>query len=429
MEYGTQSTPRWKVIEARKSINAEVHRQVPATQDISDSELISRARALVPGLRARAQACEELGRLPDETMAELRDAGLFRTLQPRAFGGLEKNFGTMVEIAFELGRGCTSTGWVYQNLAMHQLLIGFYTREAQEEFWGSDPNRLISTAWAAKHATARPVEGGYRITGHWSFASGILNNEGVSALAPIEGREIAPGVAERAFFLLQKHTGDYEVRDAWNVIGLRGTGSHDVVCNDVFVPEYRVLSAMKASFHGEKVTLQGEAVHDSAFYRIPLWTWFPMTIPPALVGGAQGGLEYMIERLENRTDLFGNRLAEREGVKKRLAEASAKIDSAMLLLQRDLKEMAELAEDWEVPPVARRGVWRRDAAYAAVSAFEAVGMLFYRGGAHGIDADDPLARAYRDVGAGSCHVATDFDVAGEIYGEAAQGLPVRNPNF
>ena len=85
-------------------------------RDISDDALVERARSLVPNLRARAAACEELRRLPDETMAELRDAHLFRTLQPRAFGGLEKNFGTMVDIAFELGRGCASTAWVYQNL-------------------------------------------------------------------------------------------------------------------------------------------------------------------------------------------------------------------------------------------------------------------------------------------------------------------------
>jgi 3-hydroxy-9,10-secoandrosta-1,3,5(10)-triene-9,17-dione monooxygenase len=213
------------------------------------------------------------------------------------------------------------------------------------------------------------------------------------------------------------------------VIGLRGTGSEDVVCADVFIPEYRSLSALKSNIHGEKVVLQGEAVHDSTFYRVPLWSWFPMTIPPALVGAAQGGLEHMIERLTDRVDLFGNRLAEREGVKRRLAEASAKIDAARLLLRRDLTEMAELADRWEVPGVERRGVWRRDAAYSAVLAYEAVGLLFYRGGAHGIGSEDALARVYRDVGAGATHVATDFDVAGEIYGEAAQGLPVRNPNF
>jgi len=397
--------------------------------EVSDAELIERARAMTPTLRARAGEVEKLCRLPDETMAELRAADLFRVLQPKAFGGLEKNFGTMVEIAFELGRGCASTAWVYQNLAMHQLLIGFFPRLAQEEFWGAGAERLISTAWASTHSSARPVEGGYLVSGHWHFASGILNNEGVVVMAPVEGRELAPGIAERRFFLLDSDRGDYEIQRVWDVIGLRGTGSEDVVCAEILVPEHRSLAAARASVHAEKVVLQGEEVHSSTFYRIPLWSWFPMTIAPALIGAAQGGLETMIERLKDRTDLFGNRLCEREGVKRRLAEAAGKIDSARLLFRRDLSEMAELSDRWEVPTVERRAVWRRDAAYSAVLAYEAVGSLFYRGGAHGIDSGDALARAYRDVGAGVTHVSCDFDVAGEIFGEAAQGLPVKNPNF
>lgn len=398
-------------------------------REIADAELIERARALVPTLRERAAAAEGVGCLSAETMADLRSADLFRVLQPKDFGGLEKNFGTMVEIAFELGRGCASTAWVYQNLTMHQLLIGFFPRKAQEAFWGAGSDRLISTAWAATHANARCVDGGYRLSGHWHFASGIRNNEGVAIMAAVEGREIAPGVAERRFFLLDRDLGDYEIQRVWDVIGLRGTGSEDVVSDEVFIPEYRSLSAAKANVHGQEVGLQGEGVHSSTFYRVPLWSWFPMTIPPALVGAAQGGLEHFVEGLKDRSDLFGNRLAEREGVKRRLAEASAKIDAARLLLRRDLAEMADFADRWEIPSIERRGVWRRDAAYSAILAFEAVGMLFYRGGAHGIDSSDALARSYRDVGAGATHVACDFDIAGEIYGEATQGLPVGNPNF
>jgi 3-hydroxy-9,10-secoandrosta-1,3,5(10)-triene-9,17-dione monooxygenase len=397
--------------------------------DVSDTQLIERARALVPTLRERAREAERLCCLPEQTMVDLRAADLFRTLQPKAFGGLEKNFGTMVEIAFELGRGCASTAWVYQNLAMHQLLIGFFPKLAQEEFWGAGADRLISTAWASTHSSARPVDGGYLVSGHWHFASGIRNNEGVVVMAPVDGREIAPGVAERRFFLLDSGRKEYEIQRVWDVIGMRGTGSDDVVCDEIFVPEHRSLHTAKASSHHDEVVLQGEQVHSSTFYRIPLWSWFPMTIAPALVGSAQGGLETMMEGLKERTDLFGNNLSEREGVKRRLAEASAKIDAARLLLRRDLSEMAELADRWEVPSVERRAVWRRDAAYSAILAYEAVGSLFYRGGAHGIDSGNPLARAYRDVGAGVTHVSCDFDVAGEIYGEAAQGLPVENPNF
>jgi 3-hydroxy-9,10-secoandrosta-1,3,5(10)-triene-9,17-dione monooxygenase len=394
----------------------------------SDRELVERARALVPALRARAARCEELRRIPADTLAELDAAQLFRTLQPRRFGGLERDYAVMAEIARELGRGCGSTAWVFQNLCAHQLLLGFFPAEAQEEFWGPDSARLASTGWASKHARAVPVPGGYRLTGRWEFSSGVHHAAGVLVLAPIEGREIQPGIAERRIFLLDR-ANEVKVEEVWDVVGLCGTGSDDVAAEDVFVPEHRTLSLAAASRHGERVELQGSGVHGSTFYRVPFFTWFPFTVAPALVGMAQGGLEHTLERLKTRTNLFRQKLGESQAVQVRIATASAQIDAAHLLIQNSLREMAELARQGEVPSVALRGRWRRDAAYAAVLAFEAVGSLFYRGGAHGIFRSDALARAWRDVGAGATHLGADFDLASEIYGQAIQGYPVTNPNF
>jgi 3-hydroxy-9,10-secoandrosta-1,3,5(10)-triene-9,17-dione monooxygenase len=381
----------------------------------------------VPALRERAGRCEERRRIPPETLAELGRAQLFRVLQPRRCGGLERDYGVMTEIAFELGRGCGSTAWVYQNLAAHQLLLGFFPLEAQEEFWGPDPARLASTGWASKHARAVPVAGGYRLTGRWEFSSGVHHADGVLVLAPVEGREIRPGVAERRIFLLAKER--VKVEEVWDVVGLCGTGSDDVAAQDVFVPEHGSLSLAAASRHGERVELQGSGAHDSSFYRVPFFTWFPFTVAPALIGIAQGGLEHALERLRTRTNLFGQKLGEMQAVQLRLSTTSAQIHAAHLLVQHALDEMAGLARRGELPSVALRGRWRRDAAYASVLAFEAVGSLFYRGGAHGIFRSDALARAYRDVGAGATHLGADFDLASEIYGQAIQGQRVTNPNF
>jgi 3-hydroxy-9,10-secoandrosta-1,3,5(10)-triene-9,17-dione monooxygenase len=393
----------------------------------SDAELIERARALVPRLRERAVRCEERRRIPDETLAELDAAQLFRVLQPRRFGGLERHYGVMTEIAYELGRGCGSTAWVYQNLCAHQLLLGFFPLEAQQEFWGADPAAVASTGWASKHARALPVSGGYRLTGRWEFSSGVHHSTGVLVLAPIEGREIHPGVAERRIFLLQRD--EAKVEEVWDVVGLCGTASDDVCASDVFVPEHRTLSLAAASRHGERVELQGAGAHDSTFYKIPFFTWFPFSVAPALVGIAQGGFEHTLERLETRTNLFRQKLGDNAAVQVRLATASSQIDCAHLLIQRAMGEMADLAERGLVPSVALRGRWRRDAGYASVLAFDAIGSLFYRGGAHGIFRSDALARAYRDVGVGATHLGADFDLASEIYGQAIQGQRVTNPNF
>jgi 3-hydroxy-9,10-secoandrosta-1,3,5(10)-triene-9,17-dione monooxygenase len=394
----------------------------------TDPELVARARALVPELRERAARCEEQRRIPAESVAATQAAGLFRVLQPRRFGGLERDYAVMAGIAYELGRGCGSTAWVYQNLCSHQLILGFFPLEAQSEFWGADPSALASTGWASKHARAVPVEGGYRLSGRWEFSSGVHHAQGVLVLAPIEGREIRPGIAERRIFLLHREH-EARVEEVWDVVGLCGTGSDDVSAEDVFVPEHRSLSLAAASRHGERVELQGSGVHSSRFYRIPFFTWFPFTVAPALVGIAQGGLEHTLERLRTRTNLFGQKLGENAAVQVRIATASAKIDAAQLLIERSLREMAELADREEVPSVALRGRFRRDAGYAAVLAYEAVGSLFYRGGAHGIFRSDALARAYRDVGAGATHLGADFDLSSEIWAQAIQGLPVTNPNF
>jgi len=394
----------------------------------SDTELLERARALLPCLRERALRCEEQRRLPAESLAEIGAAGLWRVLQPRRFGGLERDYALMAEIAYELGRGCGSTGWVYQNLCSHQLILGFFPLEAQREFWETDPAALASTGWASKHSRAVPVDGGYRLTGRWEFSSGVHHARGVLVLAPIEGREIAPGIAERRIFLLHKER-EAKVVEVWDVVGLCGTASDDVSAEDVFVPAHRSLSLAAANRHGERVELQGSGVHSSTFYKIPFFTWFPFTVAPALVGVAQGGLEHTLERLRTRTNLFGQKLGQNAAVQVRLATASAKIDSARLLIERSLREMAEIANREEVPSVALRGRFRRDAGYAAVLAYEAVGSLFYRGGAHGIFRSDALARAYHDVGAGATHLGADFDLSSEIWAQAIQGLPVTNPNF
>jgi 3-hydroxy-9,10-secoandrosta-1,3,5(10)-triene-9,17-dione monooxygenase len=394
----------------------------------SDLELVERTRRLVPGLRERAARCEEQRRIPAESIAELEEAGVFRVLQPRRFGGLERDYALMAEIAYELGRGCGSTAWVYENLGSHQLLLGFFPLEAQQEFWGADPAALASTGWASKHARAVPVDGGYRLSGRWEFSSGVHHARGVLVLAPIEGREIRPGIAERRIFLLHKER-EAKVEEVWDVIGLCGTGSDDVSAQDVFVPEHRSLSLAAASRHCERVEPQGAGVHSSTFYNIPFFTWFPFTVAPALIGIAQGGLEHTLERLRTRTNLFGQKLGENAAVQVRLATAGAKIDAARLLVERSLREMAELARSGTVPDVALRGRFRRDAGYAAVLAYEAVGSLLYRGGAHGIFRSDALARAYRDVGAGATHLGADFDLASEIWAQAIQGLPVTNPNF
>ncbi|MBW2360797.1 MAG: acyl-CoA dehydrogenase family protein [Deltaproteobacteria bacterium] len=398
----------------------------PTSPAPSADALIERAKALVPSLLERAPETERLGHIHPESIKELKENGLFRICQPKLYGGYEMSYTTLLEIAIELGRGCCSTGWVFENNAMHNLILSSFSKEMQDEFWGNGhAERLCATGWSSFHSKLVPVEGGYRATGHWEFNSGMQNCDAVMVLAPVEGRSLPGGIPEMRFSVMYKDSGDFEILDSWDVVGLVGTGSTNCRAEDVFIPEHRTMAAADGNRHaapGERVPLQGAGVHDSAWYRVPLFTYFPQSVAPCLIGAAEGALEHTLERLETRTNLVGMRLDETQAVQLRLAEAATKIECARSLHLGSVREMEEYAARWEEPDELTRGRWHGNAAYSAKLAYEVVSSLFYRGGAHGIYNEDRLARIYRDVGAGVTHLATDWEMAGSIYGKALLGI-------
>src|SRR5262249_52397514 len=187
-------------------------------------ELLARAEALVPALRERAPRAEQLRHLPDETIAELHESGLFRMLQPTRVGGSELPYRALFELTAVIGQGCGSTAWVLANLAAHHWLLGMWHPEAQEEIWGQSRDSLISSALIFPRGRARRVPNGYRLTGRWPFSSGIDPSTWNMFGAVVSDEET--GENEPRMFLVP--ASDYSIIDTWQVIGLAGTGSKDV---------------------------------------------------------------------------------------------------------------------------------------------------------------------------------------------------------
>lgn len=400
---------------------------------VGEEEIVTRARALAPNLRERAAECERNRRVPEESIREIREAGLFRVLQPRAFGGYELDLSTYVRVSIELGRGCASTAWVYQNNAMHNLILALFPEETQRAIWASgDPvrdARIASTGWSPRQGSARPVDGGYVLDGHWEFASGSFNCDLDLILGPVE-RENAGPAPEMRLFLLDLADGEYEIVDTWHAMGLKGTASNDIVVREQFVAENRTLLWADANRTPEEgVQLQGHGVHDSTWHWVPVWDWMGWTIAPALLGSAYAALDATTERLETRTNLLQEKLADTQSVQLRIADVAARLDAAEALLLRDVAETAQAYGSRKAPTVLQRAAWRRNQAFCARLLLEAVESLLYRGGAHGIRDDDPVQRAYRDVGAGVTHVGSDWDVWGRLYGKALLGQDIATPNF
>jgi alkylation response protein AidB-like acyl-CoA dehydrogenase len=379
--------------------------------------LIDRAKTLTRRLRERAPACEEARRVSEETMADLRAAGLFRVLQPARYGGIEGGLDDFVSLVELIARGCGSTGWVYSVAAIHQWQIAMYPAEAQEEVWGEDGQALASSSYVPSGA-AEPVDGGWRLSGFWNFCSGCDNTQWMIVGGRFKDGD-APGA--HAFFLIPR--ADYRIEDNWHVLGLAGTGSKNVVVEDAFVPAHRVLTVEQAG-SGKP---PGAVVNRAPVYRVP----FPAAVSTCLaappLGMAQGALDSYVEGLSTRTTRgaiggAGRRVAELPTIQLRVAEAAAAIDAARLLLLRGAREAVDTVARGEPLTTEFRVRTRRDHAFAVRLSVQAVDRLFEAVGGLGLFSGNDIQRAWRDVHAGAKHISTNWDAVGTLYGRFALGL-------
>jgi 3-hydroxy-9,10-secoandrosta-1,3,5(10)-triene-9,17-dione monooxygenase len=381
------------------------------------TELAERAEALIPVLRERADRAEELRRLPDETIADLHNSGLFRVLQPKRVGGSELPFRALVELVSIIARGDGSTGWVLANLAAHHWLFGMWPKRAQDEVWGQSADNLIGSALIFARGRARRVEGGYRLTGRWPFSSGV-DAASWNLMGGIVGNDDEGGVPGPRIFLLP--ASDYTVIDTWQVIGLAGTGSKDVAVEDVFVPEYRTLSVDQIAGGPNP----GSAVNPSVLYQLPAISLFAFCIAGVSLGIAQSAIEHFIQTTRTRLSSYsGRNVADFNTVQVHVAEAAALADAARAIMLGDCDAATQSVSEGRVPDLVERARYRRDGAFAATLCTKAVDLLFAATGGGAIYARNSLQRAFRDVHAANAHYVLNWDINGAMYGRVALGLP------
>jgi resorcinol 4-hydroxylase (FADH2) len=386
------------------------------------AELAARATAMRADLRARAQACEDARTVSVETMQALRAAGLFRILQPRRFGGYELDFAALIGAVIEVSRGCGSTGWVYMIGGIHQWLAAQFPLEVQQEIWAKDPDTIVSGSYAPS-ATAKPVPGGYRVSGLWGFASGC-DHAGWHVAGVIFPPAEAGGKPSAGFVLLPR--ADYRIEDNWHTVGLAGTGSKNITIDDAFVPSHRVLPFALLS----SGTAPGAAAHRSSLYRIPFLAAFPACLASTGIGMAEDAIDEFLDMARVRKTKgavagAGNAMAEFFQVQSRLAEATAAVDAARLLLLRDVGEVSALAAAGETVSIAMRIRNRRDHGYAARLAAQATEAVYSCAGGQGLFLSNRIQRAWRDANAVSKHVSLNWDAVSSMYGQHALGLEPR----
>jgi 3-hydroxy-9,10-secoandrosta-1,3,5(10)-triene-9,17-dione monooxygenase len=382
--------------------------------------MLARATALVPQLRDRAARTEELRRLPPETERDLHEAGLFRVVQPKRVGGSEFDYVALVDCADVLGQGDASVAWNFANLASHHWMLGMFDRRAQDEVWNKDANALIASSFIFPAGRAHKVDGGYVLRGSWPFSSGVESCEWNMLASVVSSDDEADGIQYRIFLLNKK---DYKVKDTWNAVGLRGTGSNDVEVTDAFVAEQMSISV--SDLAGGPTP--GSAVNPNALYALPVFSLFPYVLSGVALGNAQACLDDYVEFARHRVSTYNRaKLGDMQSTQIKIAEASAKIDAARLLMRTNCITAMADARRGHVPHISGKTRLRRDGAFAVNLCTEAVSLLFAASGARSLFISGALQRQFRDAHAVNSHLAFNFDAAGTNYGRVALGLPSEN---
>jgi 3-hydroxy-9,10-secoandrosta-1,3,5(10)-triene-9,17-dione monooxygenase len=382
---------------------------------LTAAEAKQAAAALVPDIAARAAESERLRHCHPDTVAELKAAGLLRMMQPARFGGSELGLDALMDVVLELARGCSSTAWIFSNLASHAWNIGQMELAAQEDVWGQDPDALAATGLAFPCGKAVRVDGGYQLSGRWPFGSGVDASDWmfVGAMAEQPG-----GGPERRFFLVKRP--DFESLDNWHAYGLTGTGSHDVEVKGAFVPTHRTISA-EVFAAGQNVP--GAKLYENPLYQMPTFAAFAYVLCSIPLGTAKAAVDQFIESMKKRAGTYtGVRVAELAPVQARIAEAAASVEFAETVLRRDWQELESGVMAGQFPNMETKLRWKRNVAFAMKLAVNAVDTLMPAAGAGGLTMSLPLQRQFRDIHAASAHIALTWDVHAAAYGQSALGL-------
>ncbi len=367
----------------------------------------------VTALGERAAEAERLRRLPDDTVRDLIASGFTELLVPARYGGQQAPFSAILDPVRRLAHGCTSSAWTIGFLTLHNWMLALFGEQAQQEAFDSRP--FLAPAPLAPTGRGLPVDGGIRLSGRWSWATGVMHGNWIIVAAlcgPDDG--IYPTLA-----LLP--IGDVTVDDVWHTDGMRATGSNDAIATDVFVPEHRLVTVTDI-YAG---TAPGAGLHDSATYRWPMVPALALLAAMPALGSA-----------ERVTEIYAQRLAERvlpyEGVMQKdkpiaqahLAGAHVRLRSLRGLLADTVGEIEEIVMTGDSVEKPVRAQARLAAAHIVAESRAVIGDLVGAGGASIHFLSSPMQRFKRDVDVLAGHVVFDYDTSRELAGALALGMKI-----
>lgn len=367
----------------------------------------------VARLADRAADAEELRRLPDATVTDLVDSGFTELLVPARYGGRQADFPAILDPVRQMAHGCTSSAWTIGFLALHNWMLALFGEQAQQEAFADRP--FLAPAPLAPTGRGLPVEGGIRLTGRWSWATGVMHGNWI-IVAALCGPDDAlyPALA-----LLP--IGDVTVADVWHTDGMRATGSNDAIASDVFVPEHRLVKVLDI-YSG---TAPGAGLHDSATYRWPMVPALALLAAMPALGSAERVTEIYAQRL-------GERVLPYEGVMQKdkpiaqahLAGAQVRLRAVRALLADTVGEIESIVASGDSVERPVRAQARLAAAHIVSESRSVISELVGAGGASIHFLSSPLQRFKRDVDVLAGHVVFDYDTSRELAGALALGMKI-----
>jgi len=368
---------------------------------------------MVSTLRARAAEAETLRQLPQATIDEVAAAGAFGLVMPTEVGGWNLGLRSLTNVTRILAQGCVSSGWTLSFFMLHNWFVVRSSAELQADVFADRPYAMLPCPLAPT-GKAVPVEGGYRMTGRWGWATGVQHGDWVMVNTLID----RDGVPEARFCLAP--IADVEIVDVWHTSGMRGTGSNDVVADDVFVPEHRSITS--AELRSENPP--GALFNDNPFIRYPLTPVLAMVGASPALGGAEAAVDLFRDHIRTRVLPYsaGDKQAEQPTSQLRLAEARATVRAAHLVWRDAIDQISDVYDAGGQIPLSERGRFRLAASHVVRLSRQAVNIVVEGAGASVYFLDSPLQRIQRDLETLKGHVVFDWDRTAQLAGKLELGI-------
>lgn len=380
---------------------------------LPNKELIDRAKQLAPRLKERARETELLRKPHEESINDLINAELLQILVPKIYGGHESDLRTLVEVSTALSSGCASTAWIASFYMGHNLFMTKFPEAAQKEVFADKPFSMMPAA-NAPTIKAKKATGGWEISGKAPWGSGVMHSEWVM----LSGMT---GDASARMFLVP--TSEVQTDDVWNFSGMSGTGSNDIVVEQVFVPEHRTVDIAEFS---SGVT-EGSSIHTNPLYSVPMVPVAFCEIVGVMAGALQGAVDEFGHNAQNRVRAYtGSAVKEQPQVHITLGELQVRsmVANELALLQADMTHSLNTAGAISLEDRIRL---KGHAAFLAQHCRESANLLISKSGSSSFHVDSPIQRHWRDINMLATHAFWDWDASREQLGRMFFDLPPNNP--